>query len=54
MLAYVEGRILLGLVLDAGFGAKWHPPGHFCMGCWKPEIVGAIYIALISFRKNPA
>lgn len=22
----MEGRILLGLVLDAGFGAKWHPP----------------------------
>lgn len=31
----VEGRILLGLVLDAGFGAKWHPPEHFPHGVLK-------------------
>lgn len=31
----MEGRILLGLVLDAGFGAKWHPPEHFPHGVLK-------------------
>lgn len=29
----MEGRILLGLVLDAGFGAKRHPPEYFCTVC---------------------